>query len=322
MRFTEMFRGVRGYVAQSLSVAVIASGITFAALSSTPATEQAAPPRPTAGSTPTRTASTDTATSTPSSTTPTTTRSTAPTRAASAAPAANFPLRDSLGIPEDGTFSLYDAATQPDSMFFTGSTPQPGTRLATTDPSGNPVLCTLGAFARGDTDGLIYGITAGHCTAEGTEVKWGANRVPLGVTTKSVNIPRYGDYAIFRLYDQYQSGSAISAAHPRGDLDSVAYTADMSNFDKDTNVCKSGFRTGETCGPLMRLTRTQLMANLFSRVGDSGGIAYAVHSDGTREALGLLHGSPTRVGDDPIDSLSIFTSFDQILRPNQLHLVG
>lgn len=54
------------------------------------------------------------------------------------------------------------------------------------------------------------------------------------------------------------------------------------------HLCKSGARTGVTCGPITALTDNQVSFRAWDDLGDSGAPVYARLPDGTVAAVGIL----------------------------------
>ncbi|MGB3354685.1 MAG: hypothetical protein WBB00_18195, partial [Mycobacterium sp.] len=53
-------------------------------------------------------------------------------------------------------------------------------------------------------------------------------------------------------------------------------------------LCKSGARTGVSCGPVTAVTDTQVSFRAWDDLGDSGAPVYARQVDGTVAAVGIL----------------------------------
>lgn len=58
-------------------------------------------------------------------------------------------------------------------------------------------------------------------------------------------------------------------------------------------ICKFGYRTEETCGPIIAGSRTFLRSRTFSLPGDSGAPVYVKLGDDRVALVGVLSGSPS-----------------------------
>lgn len=55
-------------------------------------------------------------------------------------------------------------------------------------------------------------------------------------------------------------------------------------------LCKSGSRTGLSCGPIVNITNTQVSFRAWDDAGDSGSPVYSYLPDGSIVAVGVLFG--------------------------------
>ena len=200
------------------------------------------------------------------------------------------------------------AATPAEWTAFAGVTPGMTIAQRLLD-GGGLVTCTLAFIARDSGTYAKKGITAGHCdrTADAqrtviySEYSAPDKARPLGTYSRSIDrgadtgtssagLPSYTDAGIIDLTSSAPILSYRVAAHYR--ITEVLSPAPP--LPENTEVCKFGARTGETCGPVIYAGPEQLHARLHLMPGDSGAPVYIRTSPSTIIAVGILSGHLSR----------------------------
>lgn len=209
----------------------------------------------------------------------------------------------------NGEFSTYNSGQLLDSRSFGRTTP--GQTLYV-----NGRECTLGALAyQGSTP--VY-LTAGHCGG-GIVGSAFAEQTPNGretlgtsthVTERSSGLTTTPDIAIIPAAG-YNSSSA-----PRiGGEYTVTGVATAEDITGDTEVCKYGMKTGETCGTVMAMENDYIRVGNYSVGGDSGSPAYIKTGGGNALLVGFLSGSPRQdeqANDYVNDYTLAYTTFEEL----------
>lgn len=164
----------------------------------------------------------------------------------------------------------------------------PGAHLVSTSLAGNgqPYQCTAGFTVRTDS-GAPGMLTAGHCDRDPVNDTV-LQRTPTGdqVIGRYVRwevVPGVRDIGLVDLTDS----SVPLVSH----VDAMAVSRVMSAEDlrrEQPELCKSGARTGLSCGPITSVTDTQVSFRAWDDLGDSGAPVYARQPDGTVAAVGIL----------------------------------
>ncbi|WP_234880278.1 S1 family peptidase [Mycolicibacterium litorale] len=165
----------------------------------------------------------------------------------------------------------------------------PGAHLVSTVMAGNgqPFQCTSGFTVR-TPGGAPAMLTAGHCRrdpANDTVIQ----RTPMGDRVigryvRSEVQPGVHDMGLVDL-----AGSTVPLV---SDVDAMRVTRVMTADDvrrEQPQLCKSGARTGLSCGPVTAVTDTQVSFRAWDDLGDSGAPVYARQPDGTAAAVGILY---------------------------------
>lgn len=164
----------------------------------------------------------------------------------------------------------------------------PGAHLVSTSLAGNgqPYQCTAGFTVRtaGGAPGML---TAGHCDRDPVNDTV-LQRTPTGdrVIGRYVRwevIPGVRDVGLVDL-----TGSSVPLV---SQVDAMRVSRVMSADDirrEQPQLCKSGARTGLSCGPVTAVTDTQVSFRAWDDLGDSGAPVYARQADGTVAAVGIL----------------------------------
>ncbi|MGB2920659.1 MAG: hypothetical protein WA944_23030 [Mycobacterium sp.] len=164
----------------------------------------------------------------------------------------------------------------------------PGAYLVSTSLAGNgqPYQCTAGFTVRtaGGAPGML---TAGHCDRDPVNDTV-LQRTPsgdrvIGHYVRWEVIPGVRDIGLVDL-----AGSSVPLA---SQVDAMRVSSVMSAEDirrEQPQLCKSGARTGVSCGPVTAVTDTQVSFRAWDDLGDSGAPVYARQADGTVAAVGIL----------------------------------
>ncbi|WP_237166433.1 S1 family peptidase [Mycolicibacterium hippocampi] len=164
----------------------------------------------------------------------------------------------------------------------------PGAYLVSTSLAGNgqPYQCTAGFTVRtaGGAPGML---TAGHCDRDPVNDTV-LQRTPsgdrvIGHYVRWEVIPGVRDIGLVDL-----AGSSVPLV---SQVDAMRVSRVMSAEDirrEQPQLCKSGARTGVSCGPITSVTDTQISFRAWDDLGDSGAPVYARQADGTVAAVGIL----------------------------------
>ena len=172
------------------------------------------------------------------------------------------------------------------------------TTYVTHPMTGERAKCSIGALAtyRGQT----VMITAGHCGPKVSEYTdadaLGGSENPIGTSVKSES-PGPGKYRHLMTTPDYTIVSTSSKVG--GNFDAriggkytIAGLADPADITTDTEICKFGGSSGETCGMALGADERYIRAGAYSLGGDSGAPAFIKTGPSTVELVGFLSGSP------------------------------
>lgn len=164
----------------------------------------------------------------------------------------------------------------------------PGAYLVSTNIAGNgqPYQCTAGFTVRTPSGGPGM-LTAGHCDRDPVNDTV-LQRTPAGdqVIGRYVRwevVPGVRDMGLVDL-----AGSSVPLV---SDVDGMRVTRVMAAEDlrrEQPQLCKSGARTGVSCGPITAISDNQVSFRAWDDLGDSGAPVYARQPDGTVAAVGIL----------------------------------
>ena len=164
----------------------------------------------------------------------------------------------------------------------------PGAYLVSTSLAGNgqPFQCTAGFTVR-TPSGAPGMLTAGHCDRDPVNDTV-LQRTPtgdrmIGHYVRWEVIPGVRDIGLVDL-----AGSSVPLV---SQVDAMNVSRVMSADDvrrEQPQLCKSGARTGVSCGPVTAVTDTQVSFRAWDDLGDSGAPVYARQADGTVAAVGIL----------------------------------
>lgn len=225
---------------------------------------------------------------------------------------------DAMASHHAETAKVEDKRNFPDNSWLTWDVAAPGMAFQVSRSSGGTSSCTLGFV--GERGGNYYGITAGHCMqGSGKDVQWKkaqtSSLAPFGsfITgqvrdySMTDNAPFSTDFAVVGIDGSVPGDMAIAKKY------TVVDVIEPSEITQGMEVCKLGYRTEETCGPVLASNGSMVRANLFSLPGDSGSPAYVKLGGDKVAAVGLLSGSP-EVGGVTQDSLTDFSLISPVLR--------
>lgn len=182
------------------------------------------------------------------------------------------------------------------------ATSLPGTAVGETTYVANSMTgewskCTIGALATYRSQPVM--VTAGHCGPEGSEHfdadTLGGTRAPIGTSVKSENPGTEGyrfemttpDYAVV------STSSKVGGYDARiGGKYTITGLANPADITTDTEICKFGGTSGETCGMALGADERFIRTGAFSLRGDSGAPAFIKTGPTTVELVGFLSGSP------------------------------
>ena len=164
----------------------------------------------------------------------------------------------------------------------------PGAYLVSTTMAGNgqPYQCTAGFTVR-TASGAPGMLTAGHCDRDPVNDTV-LQRTPtgdqmIGRYVRWEVVPGVRDMGLVDL-----AGSSVPLV---SQVDAMRVSRVMSADDirrEQPQLCKSGARTGVSCGPITAVTDTQVSFRAWDDLGDSGAPVYARQADGTVAAVGIL----------------------------------
>lgn len=164
----------------------------------------------------------------------------------------------------------------------------PGAYLVSTTLAGNgqPYQCTAGFTVR-TASGAPGMLTAGHCDRDPVNDTV-LQRTPtgdqmIGRYVRWEVVPGVRDMGLVDL-----AGSSVPLV---SQVDAMQVSRVMSAEDvrrEQPQLCKSGARTGVSCGPITAVTDTQVSFRAWDDLGDSGAPVYARQADGTVAAVGIL----------------------------------
>jgi hypothetical protein len=151
--------------------------------------------------------------------------------------------------------------------------------------------CTLALF--GKHSGETVAITASYCRRAGDEVFYKTSRQPTTMDLAST-LP-FGEYT--HVEQGALDGVGVISVdtgvqiNPKvGNRIRIEGVLDPRELRAGMQICKYGYRTQETCGDITTVTTTSVIADLYTRRGDAGGLAYVKTSATTAYAVGVQSG--------------------------------
>jgi len=100
-------------------------------------------------------------------------------------------------------------------------------------------------------------------------------------------LPLYTDAGVIAI----QAGTPIASFKIAGVYPVRGVIEDYHDLPADTEVCKFGMKTGETCGPVVAASTYTVSAKLRADHGDSGSPLYVRNNDGTVNLIGIASAS-------------------------------
>ena len=146
--------------------------------------------------------------------------------------------------------------------------------------------CTLSFLARSRSDGKLYIMTAGHCTASKGEPWWtyfpdGSDH-DIGPVHNRINSVAYGDMAVIRVVNEagWQARAWVLVLASGSTTYNDHYRITRDDYAVEGNrVCATGITSLTRCGILRRAVipneAGRMEATFCTRGGDSGGPVYA-----------------------------------------------
>ena len=206
------------------------------------------------------------------------------------------------------SYGVYNYDEYPNNNWLAWPVPTAGMTILVANPdTGKSRKCTLSGFVR--KANTVYGVTAGHCVQDGfTDVYYKLanepNVRPFGKVDQwqTMGKPGAGDVYPFAtdvaLILVYQDVAATMDTR----VATEASVVDMLAPDQITpgmKVCKMGYRSQESCGPVVASNDSEVRVHIFSLGGDSGSLLYTYVGDKSNRqiaVIGVLSSSPTTGG--------------------------
>lgn len=164
----------------------------------------------------------------------------------------------------------------------------PGSFLVSTARASNgmPYQCTTGFLVRSGNTPKAF--TAGHCNRDPNN-----NTVLQRTPDGTRHIGHYTKREVSPLRDIGLVDLSRSSVPAVPDLDGSPVRGMMSAQDiriQRPELCKSGARTGTSCGPVTDVSDTTVSFRAWDNLGDSGSPVYARRADGSVAAVAILYG--------------------------------
>lgn len=206
------------------------------------------------------------------------------------------------------SYGVYNYDEYPNNNWLAWPVPTAGMTILVANPdTGKSRKCTLSGFVR--KANTVYGVTAGHCVQDGfTDVYYKLanepNVRPFGKVDQwqTMGKPGAGDVYPFAtdvaLILVYQDVAATMDTR----VATEATVVDMLTPNQITpgmKVCKMGYRSQESCGPVVASNDSEVRVHIFSLGGDSGSLLYTYVGDKSNRqiaVIGVLSSSPTTGG--------------------------
>lgn len=188
-------------------------------------------------------------------------------------------------------FAAVMSVTLPATAHAYGNYPvlTPGAWMVSTanGANGHPYQCTVGFIVR-KSSGEPGVLTAGHCRRDP------ANDAVLQLTPNGVaHVGHYTRWEVVpHVRDIGVANAAPSTIPVVSALDGRPVTRVLTAEDvrRDNPIlCKSGARTGLSCGPVIEVTDTVVKFRAWDDLGDSGSPVYVIQPDNTVGAVGVLY---------------------------------
>ena len=230
------------------------------------------------------------------------------------------------------SYGVYNYDEYPDNNWLAWPVPTAGmTILMNNEETGKSRKCTLSGFVRkGST---VYGVTAGHCAVGGFDTVYyklanEPNVRPFGKVERWQSMGKPGPNELYPFATDvsfilvYQDVAA--AIDPR--VATELTVVDMLSPNEITpgmQVCKLGYRSQESCGPVVASNDSEVRAHLFSLGGDSGSVLYTYTDKAKSEiaVIGILSSSP-KTGGQTHDFLTDFALLSPLVDFENMQYIG
>lgn len=205
------------------------------------------------------------------------------------------------------SYGVYNYDEYPNNNWLAWPVPTAAMTILMANPdTGKSRKCTLSGFVR--KANTVYGVTAGHCVQGGfTDVYYKLsnepNVRPFGKVDQWQSMGKPG------ASDVYPFATDVALVLVNQDVAATLDTrvateltvVDMLAPDQITpgmDVCKLGYRSQESCGPVVASNDSEVRVHIFSLGGDSGSLLYTYTNKERREiaVIGVLSSSPTTGG--------------------------
>ena len=215
------------------------------------------------------------------------------------------------------SYGVYNYDEYPNNNWLAWPVPTAAMTILLANPdTGKTRKCTLAGYVR--KANTVYGVTAGHCVQGGfTDVYYKLanepNVRPFGKVDQWQTMIKPGasdvypfatDVALILVNQDVAASKDVRVA-------TELTVVDMLTPDQITpgmDVCKLGYRSQESCGPVVASNDSEVRVHIFSLGGDSGSLLYTYTNKERREiaVIGVLSSSPTTTGDQTHDFLTDF----------------
>lgn len=230
------------------------------------------------------------------------------------------------------SYGVYDYGEYPNNNWLAWPVPTAAMTILMVNPdTGTSRKCTLSGFVR--KANTVYGVTAGHCVQGGFydvyyKLANEPNVRPFGKVDQWQSMGKPG------ANDVYPFATDVALILVNQDVAATLDTrmgteltvVDMLTPDQITpgmKVCKAGYRSQESCGPVVASNDSEVRVHIFSLAGDSGSLLYTYTNKERREiaVIGVLSSSP-RTGGQTHDFLTDFALLAPIVDHDGTQYMG
>ena len=230
------------------------------------------------------------------------------------------------------SYGVYNYDEYPNNNWLAWPVPTAAMTILMSNPdTGKSRKCTLAGYVR--KANTVYGVAAGHCVQGGFyDVYYKLSNEPhvrpFGKVDQWQSIGKPG------ANDVYPFATDVALILVNQDVATTLDTrvateltvVDMLTPDQITpgmDVCKLGYRSQESCGPVVASNDSEVRVHIFSRGGDSGSLLYTYTNKERREiaVIGVLSSSPT-TGGQTHDFLTDFALLAPIVDHDGMQYMG
>lgn len=230
------------------------------------------------------------------------------------------------------SYGVYNYDEYPNNNWLAWPVPTAAMTILMANPdTGKSRKCTLAGYVR--KANTVYGVTAGHCVQGGfTDVYYKLsnepNVRPFGKVDQWQSMGKPG------ASDVYPFATDVALVMVNQDVAATLDTrvateltvVDMLTPDQITpgmDVCKLGYRSQESCGPVVASNGSEVRVHIFSLSGDSGSLLYTYTNKERREiaVIGVLSSSPT-TGGQTHDFLTDFALLAPVVDHDGMQYLG